>query len=265
MADTHTIRKTTNFLGCVVFFFAFAGCSYFENPITWDESMRSSELVGEWTTVAGSKDQFTASVSNGLEGLEFELVTSEKDTGKIERAMFTGHLLAVEELHVLQIDMNTYREQTGDGDLKNNNEEGYFFAKVELGGNTLLVDSIDFDEFGEAAESVLGEAKVRMGVRDVSRCLDTKLQTDVIVQSLPDLFREDDWNQIAAIVQLPDKDLAKLRGAVDGKNSSIDPFKQLNSLRSCVARKLPSALIEKVIESAPEHVFVGERRELERM
>ena len=265
MTGTHPIRKRTTFLGCVVFFFAFAGCSYFENPITWDESIRSSELVGEWTTVAGSEEEFTASVSNGLEGLEFELVKSEKQTGKIERAMFTGYLLAVEDLHVLQIDMNTYREQTGDGDLKNHNEEGYFFAKVELGGSTLLVNFIDYDEFGETAESVLGEMKVRMGVRDVSRCLDTKLRTDVIAQSLPELFREDDWNQIAAIVQLPEKDLAKLRGPGGGKNATIDPFKQLKSLRSCVASKLTSELIEKVFESAPERVFVGELYEFERI
>lgn len=265
MDDTQTIRKTTTFLGCVVFFFAFAGCSFFENPITWDESIRSSELVGEWTTVAGSEEEFTASVSEGMEGLEFEVVKSEKRTGKIERAMFTGHLLAVEDLHVLQIDMNTYREQTGDGDLKNHNEEGYFFAKVDLDGNSLFVNFLDYDEFGEAAESVLGEMKVQMGVRDVSRCLDTKLRNDVIAQSLPELFREDDWNQIAAIVQLPEKDLAKLRVPPGGKNATIDPFKQLKSLRSCLASKLSSELIEQVFESAPERVFVGETYEFEQI
>lgn len=265
MPDTHTIRNTPSFFGCVVFFFAVAGCSTFDNPITWEESIRNSELVGEWATVEGSEEEFTASVSIGLEGLEFELVRLNPSTEKLERATFIAHLLASEDLHVLQIDLHTFREQKGEGDSKNDNEEGYFFAKVDLEGSSLIMNFVDYDEFGEAAESVLGEMEVQMGVRDVSSCLDNRLQTDLISQSLPDLFREDDWDQIAAIVQLPEKDLAKLRVPVSGKNSTIDPFKQLNSLRSCVARKLPSDLIEKVFESAPERVFVGDRLEFEQI
>lgn len=263
--STQVKARPAALLGSFVLLFFIGGCGYFENPITWDESDRSSELIGKWATLEGSEEEFTANVTQGSDGLEFELVKSAKDTKEVETALFTGHLRTSNDLHVLQIDMSTYREKTEDGETKYDDGYGYQFAKVELNGSKLLANLIDIDKFGEHAESILADDNVRMGVREVSDCIHADLQKEIVAQSLPELFRESDWSRIAAIVQIPSKELEALRAAYEAENTTIEPFKKLNYLRTCIASKLPSDLIETVFESVPDQVFVGGHFVLERI
>ena len=265
MVHIGKVKKTTLILGYCVPFFVVAGCSNFENPITWDESIRSNELIGEWATVEGSEEEYTANISNGLDGLEVELTYQNERTKKPERASFTGRLRSSDDLDVLEVDMYTYQEQTDDGKTKNNNKKGYFFVRIELDGNRMLAHYLSVERFGEIAESVLQGSKVQMDVREVSDCVATELQADIAVNSLPVILRENDWDRIASMIQLSGEELEDFRERIDGTNSSVDPFKQVNSFRDCVAKKLPSEMLERVFETEADTVFAGERHELVRM
>lgn len=265
MDNVHHVVKTVSIVGFSVLFYLATGCQSFENPITWDESIKSSELLGVWKSVEGAEDPLTVNVSSGMDGLDIEMFYLNERTNEEERAIFTGHLLASKELHVLQVDMATYQERTADGKTKNNNEEGYIFARVELDGNELLVRDVSFDKFGKAAEELIQDNNIQMDVREVSNCLESELKIDVAVMSLPDLLNENDWDHIVSMLKVEIEDHEKFKAVIDGKHEKVDPFRQVNSLRTCVAKKLSSEMLEQVMESNADSVFVGETYELVRM
>lgn len=265
MSRYEPATKSVSLLGISVMF-VLVGCgTNFENPINWDESIRSSELLGVWKSVEGAEDPQTVSVSSGVDGLNIEMIYLNKRTEEEERATFTGHLRASNELHVLQVNLDTYQEWTSDGETKNIKEEGYVFFRVELDGNNLLVRDLSFDDFGKAAEEFLQDREIQMDVREVSDCLETEVQIDVAIKSLPELMNERDWDHIAATLKLEVEDWEEFKAGIDGKLDKVDPFRQINSLRTCVAKKLPSEMLGRVMESNADSVFVGETIELVRM
>ena len=265
MDNVHHVVKTVSIIGFSVLFFLATGCQSFENPITWDESIKSSELLGVWKSVEGAEDPLTVNVSSGTDGLDIEMFYLNGRTNEEERATFTGHLLASDNLHILQVNVGTYQEQTEAGKTYNDNEEGYMFARVELDGNELLVRDVSFDKFGKAAEEYLLGNNILMDVREVSACLGSEVKIDVAVMSLPDLLNENDWDHIVSMLRVEIEDREKFKAVIDGKHEKVDPFRQVNSLRTCVAKKLSSEMLEQVMESNADSVFVGETYELVRM
>lgn len=245
------------------------GCENFQHPLGWEISQNADELVGNWDRLDG--DQIdgivkVAKTDDGFLRVEVSDIVTNLDpqrTDKEDKIMkFDAQLLASNDVNVLQIHMDTYSEKDGDGNLKFDKQSGFRFLLIDMTdtNTSLEVRSIDKEQLGRIADTELEDSAFTLSGPEFGSCISDELQVGFLLSALQDLHKdEEDGIELDSVLL---EEIAE--GAFQYENSSFDPFEELNSIRTCVSRKLPGADLEFLFEHHADSIFVGNVIQLRR-
>lgn len=245
------------------------GCANFEHPLDWEENANSDALLGSWRTIEGD-GAVEAMVSRSEQGaLEFDIKLVDPSDAATQRISFAakddaryvkflGRLLATNDMHVLQIDMTTYRELDRHGDeLDGVSNRGYQFARVTLKDDkepTAEFQRLDVERFAHVAVDTFTESELKMPAMDFVDCIDSEITLGLFANVLvpdddadPPPITWDDSDEYEALEIAAQKFNAK----------SINPYEELAELRQCIALKLPGEFVGELFEHHADEVFTG--------
>lgn len=243
-----------------------AGCSNFEHPLPWERSSIHAELPGVWRTGKDSTTPMEMNVSTDESGhLKVEInIDNSEDTSTIDPSLpfldesrhvtFGGDVLASNDVHVLQIDMESYEERVREDDEpKRDDGEGYRFVRVVLEGNTVSFQLIDMEQFARFAETQLGARKVTVSAQAFSKCLNDKVKSEIDTKLLNGLLEQD---RSAGL--LTDAGRAEIESVVQSHRlGEVEPYEELQGMRVCIAFLLPGEVLARLFSSEPTESFGG--------
>lgn len=248
---------------------AITGCDNFENPLTWDESPAAEDLVGSWHGIEGDEAGSVVRVTRaGDQGLRFEITypegtpaTAWQDKNK-HRAEFRANLLRSESVDILQIEASTYEEYEANGKPLDAAGSGYLFRRVTpLPDGNLSVQRLHRHLLGRVAEAELGHSGLRLDADQVTDCMSTDMQMFTLIWFLGNITeRLDAETKAAVIAALFDEgdgavEFEQVRREYD--NLKVDPYRELEELRTCIARHLPGDALEQLFSAHADRVFAG--------
>ncbi|MYD97027.1 MAG: hypothetical protein F4X98_06530 [Gammaproteobacteria bacterium] len=245
----------------------------FDNPLPWQASPLTHELVGTWRPVEGG-DTAVALVSQGPDGaLSVELTYQEgveatfETRKKKERATFLADLLAVDSLHVLQIRLDTYEEFDEHGKALRDSANGYLFRRVVHSPDSgLSIQKLRGSVLGRLAEAELADADIEIDVAAASQCVSGDFEAGLLLGWSRSMWQEIDG-------KMSDGAKAELIAALGGEDQTIadferalaeldekktDPYKELAGMKACLARRLPGDALGHVFLMHSEAIFSGE-------
>ena len=252
-----SVHRFTLLALVVVSVAANSGCNNFESPLTWDESPAADGLLGSWRGVEGDDADTRAEITRS-DGGSFR-VRMFKGEGDRHTAEFVADLVASEAVQVLQIRMSTY-VKGGNGLHGEVSRHGFRFRRATLTDTDLTLQRLDGRMLGKLAEEAYSDASIRLKADTVVGCLG-----DDLTGSLWGLL----WRSMSE--QLDDDLQAKVLAALGNTSSSaeleeelakladleVDPYEELNEMRTCIARQLPSEPLGELLRLYADLVFVG--------
>ena len=244
------------------------GCANFEHPLPWTHSPLHESLVGAWHSYEDSSRLMKMDVIKNESGSLFveiylhdsvDGVNSETSlpfsstTGYVS---FQGDVLESSDVHVLQIDMKSYDvRDSKDEERHQTNRNGYRFVRVLPTENLLEMQLLDIESFARLAEHVLANREPGLTIKQFSDCVDDGVSDFIVIEAISDLTENEaiSWtaeDDFAELVQLEQN----LR---DPK--PVNPYKELQAMKECVAYKLPGEVLGTLFERNPEDSFAGEK------
>ena len=259
--------KLTRSIVCVLLAIAAStGCSHFEHPLPWERSSIHEEITGAWRTVEDSATPMEMNVSTDESGnltVKINIDVPEDDSTldpslpfleESRHVTFGGNVLASNDVHVLQIDMESYEERVSEDDEPTrNNEEGYRFVRVVPEDNTVSFQLIDMEQFARIAETQLGARKVTVSAQAFAKCVDAKIKLEISNQLLSGFLEED-----RSYGLLTDAGRAEIESVVQSHQlGEVEPYKELQRMRVCIAFLLPGEVLASLFSSEPSESFGG--------
>ena len=239
------------------------GCENFQHPLDWETSENADKLVGNWDRIDGDQIDGMVKVAKTDDGfLHVEVsdivavLDSQTPNNKNDIINFDARLLASNDVNVLQIHMDTYFEKDGDGNLKYDRQSGFRFLLIDMTDTdtSLEVRSIDQEQLGRIADTELEDSAFTLSGPEFGSCISDELRVGFLYIALQGLHKdEEDGIELDSVLL---EEIAE--GASQYENSSFNPFDELNSIRSCVSRKLPGADLEFLFEHHADSIFVAD-------
>lgn len=243
-----------------------SGCTNFEHPLPWSHSPIHEELPGSWYAVDESEPplpiEITMSESGSLlvdmafidtdESRESD--SSESSGSKVHRVSFQGDVLAFNDVHVLQIDMRTYKEHAReDKEQDTSDRDGYRFLRVVSEKDSTVFQQIDIDLFARYAAEELVVEGTTLTDSEFASCVNQRIRSGIAISVIADLLKERPTNWLSA------DELRELEKELkEFENHTVDPYHQLQQMRECIVYKLPGELLGQLFISDPDVSFSGE-------
>lgn len=260
------VMPNTLWLSCVFVLLA-AGCANFEHPLPWKESADSKQLVGNWRSIDDAVTPYDVSIEQSPNGsLVFDIDLRMHDAAEIERPSFVrsddaqrvsfeGRLLAMDDVHLLEVAMDTYQEMDAmDDSISSASERGFQFVQVISDGAIAEFRMLDISSLGFVAEADLAEAMIQLAAPKYVACLNDEVINGHIASVFKALIADGEMPDTA----FSDTSLAELEQAVaDYQSLQVDPFEELASLRTCVTLKLPGERVGELFYDHSQAVFTG--------
>lgn len=242
------------------------GCSNFENSLPWSHSPVHEKLPGSWNLVKDSEPPIPIEVVKNESGsLYVEMMVIENEDGKdsdssqtsdsnTQYVSFEGDVLALNNIHVLQIDMRTYVEHKGEDEGSDSKtEKGYRFLKVVPDGETIVFRELDIEQFARFAETQVYAEDTTLTASQFASCINQKIRTKIASNILANLVKERPTNLLS------EDELSELEQVKQElENREVQPYRELQQMRECIAYKLPGDVLGKLFSSDPEASFRGE-------
>ena len=254
------------FTAYVVVFIA-TGCTSFEHPLPWSQSPHQDELIGDWHTWEDAPAAIAMAIT---EADDTRLAVELKIAGSAEGSVptpsylystdtrhitFDGKLLAHNDVHVLQIAMETYTSRTeaeDDGKFSAGDLNGYRFVRVIRNDDEMTFQLLEMSQFAHLAERLLVDEEPVLTVAAVTDCVDTKVETEILSRFL----RSQPIENVAA--WLTAEELKEFEAWLDTNDvHTIEPYTALHEMRVCIAYKLPSDRLAQLFTSATDESFQG--------
>jgi len=164
---------------------------------------------------------------------------------------FRGDVLAMHDVHVLQMDMKSYEERNrADGEPKMNDLEGYRFVRVVRDGDTMSFQLIDMQQFARFAETELSTRNVTISAQSFGQCVDLEIQSEIFEELLSDIFKD----RLSDL--LSDDELVELEQSLE-QNHEVDPYSELQKMRQCIAFEIPGEVLGRLFSVEPNESFGG--------
>ncbi|MCY3859725.1 MAG: hypothetical protein OXG25_12535 [Gammaproteobacteria bacterium] len=249
-----------------------AGCSTFDHPLPWPHSPLHEELPGSWHAVHESEPPMPIEVTkNGSGSLSVDMTVSDTDESaesdstqssgnQVHRVTFQGDVLLSNGVHVLQIDMKTYRKHKREGKATSSDKEGYWFVRVVSEDGSLVFQQLEIEPFARYAESQLFDEKTALTASEYASCINTRISSEIASRILDDLLRERPTNWLSK------DELSELEKVLkEFENRTVDPYQQLKRMRECIAYKLQGELLGRLFSADPDGIFSDEPLRLVRV
>ena len=251
---------------CVVLLTALAlsACGNFDNPLRWEPSPLSDDLVGSWKTAEGG-EAFVARVARtDTQALSFELVFASD-----RRETFLADFVASESVHVLQVRMDTYQEFKASGEPDNSFDgRGFQFRRVTLSPEvgSLSVQEPDADVMGRVAEAEFAGSGLEINATTAAGCIGEDLFAGALAgiwAHVSDAMDDDlEADVIAALWDKPRDEFE--RELTQARDARVDFYKELDDMRECIVKHLPSEALEQLFLLHADQVFSGDVERLVR-
>ena len=251
-----------------------AGCSNFEHPLPWEQSPLHDKLQGSWYASDGSGEPpmkvDVSLLENGMLLFELEVdPNSESSSSELSNAsssrtqfvFFNAKVLASNDVHVLQINMDSYEERSReDAEPKFNYPEGYWFVRVLPANDSVAFRQIDIQEVARYAETQLFDEGTSLTSREFADCVDEKIKVEMFSKLLSELLSERPINLLS------EEERIEMENALhEYENREVKPYRELQSMRECIAFKLPGEVLGRLIVQNPDDTFETEMMRMSRI
>lgn len=249
------------------------GCTSFEHRLPWEQSPLHDKLQGSWYASEGS-EQPPMNVDISLlenDTLSFKLEvdpnpeSSSSDVSPARSSQtrfvyFNAEVLASNDVHVLQIDMDSYEERSSeDARPKSNYHDGYWYVRVLPGNDSLAFRQIDIHQFARYAEAQLFDEGTSLTSREFADCLDEKIKLEMFSKLLSELLSERPINLLSV-----EERIEMEKALQEYENREVKPYGELQRMRECIAYKLPGEVLASLFEQNPDDSFGGELIQMSR-
>lgn len=251
---------------------ATTGCTNFEHPLPWAHSSFHDELPGSWYEVEGSAVPIKMDVSlleNGMLSFKLEVdpnpESSSSDvsparSSQTQFVYFNAEVLASNDVHVLQIDMDSYEERDSeDAKPKSNYHDGYWYVRVLPGNDSVAFRQIEIHQFARYAEAQLFDEGTSLTSREFADCVDEKIKLEVFSMLLNELLSERPINLLSE-----EERIEMEKALQEYENREVKPYRELQWMRECIAYKLPGEVLASLFEQNPDDSFGGELIQMSR-
>lgn len=249
---------------------ATVGCSNFEHPLPWEHSPIHDELVGSWHAVDDSEPPLPIEVikhESGALSVEMTVSTAEDSVdsdssqpsdSSIQYVSFQSDVLALNNVHVLQIDMSTYKEhKREEAESGSTDHTGYRFLLVGSKGELMTFQQIDIERFARYVEAQFLSERTTLVASEFANCVDTKISLEIASFWVAELLKErptswlseDERSELAQVLK-------------ESETREVNPYWELQQMRECIAFKLSGDVLGRLFSSAPDASFSGETIQL---
>ena len=233
-----------------------SGCSVFESALSWGESSKSHLLIGSWATTEESEQAFVAEVEKVAdEKLHFTIRYPEEDDPepKIARVTFDANLIAEGNIHLLQIQLDSYTEHKRDGTSRKPINRGYEFLLTDISENTIRISHLNRDAASNIAFEVFRDAGLSFTASEFSGCLSWNARSSIAIESMSLIGDEGHWDTVLDALEISEEEFKATKQDVN--RQQIDPYKQIAAIKRCVLHKLPTNALEQVFKSHTDGIF----------
>lgn len=268
--DTRVIRSIVYVCLTIV---ASTGCTNFEHPLPWAHSPLHDNLSGSWLEVDGSTSPIKMDVSlleNNTLSFKLEIdpttESSSSDSSfprstRTRFVYFNGDVLASNDVHILQVDMDSYEERNiEEGEPKSNTHEGYRFLRLHPADDSVIFRQIDIHQFARYAEARLSIEEISLTNRDFADCVDEKIQVEFFSERLNELLSERPNELFSVEERIEMEEFLQ-----EYENREVEPYEELQRMRECIAYKLPGEVLGRLIVQNPEDSFESETLRMSRI
>ena len=243
-----------------------SGCTNFDHPLPWSHSPLHEELPGSWHAVHESEPPMPIEVTMNEDGsLSVDMAvtdtdespgsdSSESSGSEVHRVSFQGDVLAFNDVHVLQIDMRTYKEHSREEKEQDSSDrDGYRFLRIVSEEGSMVFQQIDIELFARYAAEELVVEGTTLTDAEFANCINQRIRSGIAIGVIADLLKERPSNWLSA------DELRELeRELKEIENHTVDPYQQLQKMRECIVHKLPGELLGRLFISDPNVSFSGE-------
>ena len=237
------------------------GCTNFEHPLPWSHSPLHDELPGSWHSLEGSEEPMRVDVSlleNDMLSVKIEIDSessssdvSHPRSSRTQFVYFNADVLVSNDVHVLQIDMDSYEERNSeDAEPKSNAHEGYRFVRVLPANDSVAFRQLDIRRFARYAETQLFDEGISLTSREFADCVDEKIKVEMFSKLLSELLAERPINLLSE-----EERIEMEKALQEFENREVKPYKELRWMSECIAYKLPGEALGSLIEQNPEESF----------
>ena len=245
---------------------ATAGCTNFEHPLPWSHSPLHEQMPGSWHAVEDSEPPMPVEVVKNESGsLYVEMMNSTTDDSvdsdssqpsdsSIQYVSFQGDVLALNNVHVLQIDMSTYKEHKSEEEESDSTDhKGYRFLLVDSEEESMTFQQLDIEQFARYAEAHFLNERTTFTASEFASCVDTKIGTEITSIWVAELLKERPTNWLTEDERSELEQVLK-----EFETREVNPYWELQQMRECIANKLPGDALGTLFSSDPEASFRGE-------
>ncbi|MCY4095815.1 MAG: hypothetical protein OXG05_11915 [Gammaproteobacteria bacterium] len=251
----------------VVFMIAVtAGCSNFDHPLPWSHSPIHAELPGSWHAVHESEPPLPIEISMNESGSlsvdmmvmdteESEESDSTQTSGnQVHRVTFQGDVLLSNGVHVLRIDMRTYKEHEHEDKESNSpDRDGYRFLRVLSEEDSVVFQKFDIEQVARHAEERFFAEDVTFTDSEFASCVNHRIRSGIGISILAELLKERPTNWLSEVERSElEKELKEF------ETRTVNPYQQLQKVSECIAYKLPGDLLGQLFSADPAELFSGE-------
>ena len=243
-----------------------AGCSNFEHSLPWSQSPLHEELQGSWQSIKGAEDPLKMDIFLNKEGslsvdisVDGSVESGNSDSSlpfaeKTRKVVFSGDVVVANGVDVLQIDMKSYEETDGaEKKTGNASKKGFQFLQVLSEGDSMLFRRLDIEQFARYAEEELLKQGTTLTASKFADCIEREISSGLVLGALYDLLQERPTDL------LTEDEIKELeQGLEEFKTREVEPYKELQQMRECIAHKLPGDMLGRLFISNPDLSFSGE-------
>ena len=243
-----------------------AGCSNFEHSLPWAQSAFHKELQGSWQSVEGAEDPFKMDVVLNEDGslsvdisVDVSVESSSPNSSlpfaeKTRKVFFKGDVLTSNEVDVLQIDMSSYKESDAENEeTRDTSQDGFRFVNVVSVGDLMVFRQLDIEQFAQYAEEELVREGTTLTTSEFADCIDDSIRENVFLVILKEFLKERPSSLLS------EEEIVELEQELKAfEIKEVEPYKELQEMRECVAYKLPGDELGKLFSSDADASFSGE-------
>ena len=219
-----------------------SGCDTFDNPLRWEQSPIADNFVGTWKETEGRDAGLHARVWRADDKtLGFEVTSPDKP-----RTTFLANVLTSDSVHVLQVRMDSYKEFDEDGGSPEDQATGFYFVRIAPSEHGVNIHDLDVDTMGRVAEKELAASDVTIPEDAYARCLRDSIRDRIWKKAL-----------LAGLLSEQQAEAIK-RESARSPEARIDPYPDMERLRTCLAHRLPSESLDQLFLEHADEVFSGE-------
>ena len=190
-----------------------------------------------------------------------EADSTQTSRNQDQRVTFQGDVLLSNGVHVLQIDMSTYKEhKREDNERDSSDRDGYRFLRVVSEEGSMIFQQLEIEQVARFAEEQFFAEGVTLTDSEFASCVNQRIRFGIGSLTIAELLNERPSNLLS------EDERSELEQELEEfEIRKVDPYQQLKRMRECIAYKLPGELLGRLFSADPDGIFSDEPLRLVRV